>query len=101
LAGTELQYQFALRAEQFAPHRQESMLGKLLDYVESLSVLKRAPIMFPMSEWFAVTRPNHPMADVRQAKKAISELPATDSVKAIEQICIWLDWIADNFDIQE
>ena len=56
--------------------------------------------MFPMSEWFAVTRPNHPMADVRQAKKAISELPATDSVKAIEQICIWLDWIADNFDIK-
>ena len=56
--------------------------------------------MFPMSEWFAVTRPNHPMAHVRQAKKAISELPATDSVKAIEQICIWLDCIADNFDIK-
>ena len=26
--------QFALRAEQFAPHRQESMPGKLLDYVD-------------------------------------------------------------------
>ena len=52
--------------------------------------------MLLVADWFVRARPDHPMADIKQAKKVISELPATDSVKALEQICFWLDSIADT-----
>jgi hypothetical protein len=38
--------------------------------------------------------PDHPMADIKQAKKLIAELPASDSVKALEEITFWLDSIS-------
>ncbi len=40
------------------------------------------------------------MADINQAKKVISELPVTDSVKALELICFWLDSIANTNDFR-
>ncbi|HUO44390.1 MAG TPA: hypothetical protein VMT94_05690 [Burkholderiales bacterium] len=36
------------------------------------------------------SKPDHPMADIRQAKTYIAELPA-DAYKAIEEITYWLD----------
>lgn len=40
---------------------------------------------------FGGSRPDHPMADIKQAKKLIADLPANDSVKALEEIAFWLD----------
>jgi hypothetical protein len=38
--------------------------------------------------------PDHPMAGIRQAKKLISELPANDPVKALDEVTFWLDSIS-------
>lgn len=38
--------------------------------------------------------PDHPMAGIRQAKKLISELPANDPVKALDEVIFWLDSIS-------
>jgi len=56
--------------------------------------------MSPVTDWFVRAKPQHPLADIRQAKKVISELPVTDSVKAIELICFWLDSIANTDDFR-
>jgi len=56
--------------------------------------------MPPVTDWFVRAKPEHPMADIKQAKKVISELPVTDSVKAIELICFWLDSIANTDDFR-
>jgi hypothetical protein len=56
--------------------------------------------MLLVTDWFVRARPDHPIADIKQAKKVISELPVTDSVKALEQICFWLDSIADTDDFK-
>src|SRR3954452_2593269 len=56
--------------------------------------------MFHVTEWFAAPRPDHPMSDIKQAKRAIAALPAADSVKALEKICFWLKWITDNCGIK-
>jgi len=37
--------------------------------------------------------PDHPMAGIRQAKKLIAELPAYDSIKALDEVIFWLDSI--------
>jgi hypothetical protein len=42
---------------------------------------------------FGADRPDHPMADMREAKKLVAELPANDSVKALEELSFWLDSI--------
>ena len=42
---------------------------------------------------FGGAKPDHPMADIKQAKRLIAELPANDSVKALEEISFWLDSI--------
>ena len=56
--------------------------------------------MLPVTDWFVRVKPEHPLADIKQAKKVISELPVTDSVKALEQICFWLDSIANTNDFR-
>ena len=43
---------------------------------------------------FGSGAPDHPMAGIRQAKKLISELPANDSVKALDEVSFWLDSIS-------
>jgi hypothetical protein len=42
---------------------------------------------------FGSDAPDHPMAGIRQAKKLISELPAYDSIKALDEVIFWLDSI--------
>ena len=56
--------------------------------------------MSPVTDWFVRPKPAHPMADIDQAKKVISELPVSDSVKALEQICFWLDSIVRTDDFR-
>ena len=56
--------------------------------------------MSPVTDWFVRAKPQHPLADISQAKKVISELPVTDSVKALELICFWLDSIANTNDFR-
>ena len=42
---------------------------------------------------FGSGAPDHPMAGIRQAKKLISELPANDPVKTLDEVTFWLDSI--------
>jgi hypothetical protein len=42
---------------------------------------------------FGGGKPDHPMADAKQAKKLIAELPANDAAKALEEVTFWLDSI--------
>ena len=42
---------------------------------------------------FGGSKPDHPMADSKNAKKLIAELPAGDSLKALEEVTFWLDSI--------
>jgi len=42
---------------------------------------------------FGSDAPDHPMAGIRQAKKLITELPAYDSIKALDEVTFWLDSI--------
>ena len=43
---------------------------------------------------FGGGKPDHPMADVKQAKKLIAELPAGDALKALDEVTFWLDSIS-------
>ena len=40
---------------------------------------------------FGGDKVDHPMADIKQAKKLIAELPANDALKALEEVTFWLD----------
>ncbi len=42
---------------------------------------------------FGGGKPDHPMADIKQAKKLIAELPANDPLKALDEATFWLDSI--------
>ena len=42
---------------------------------------------------FGGAKPDHPMSDLKQAKLLISELPANDSLKALDEATFWLDSI--------
>src|SRR4051812_13536319 len=42
---------------------------------------------------FGGSKPDHPMADVKQARALIAELPANDALKALEEVTFWLDSI--------
>lgn len=39
---------------------------------------------------FGGARPDHPMADIRQARKLVTELPVNDAAKALEEVTFWL-----------
>ncbi len=45
---------------------------------------------------FGGTKPDHPMADIRLAKKLISELPANDAAKALDEVTFWLDSVSNT-----
>jgi len=45
---------------------------------------------------FGGDQPDHPMADLKQAKRLIAELPANDSLKALDETTFWLDSICRN-----
>lgn len=42
---------------------------------------------------FGGSKVDHPMADLKNAKTLIAELPANDSLKALEEVTFWLDSI--------
>ncbi len=42
---------------------------------------------------FGGGKPDHPMADIKKAKSLIADLPASDSVKTVEEVTYWLDSI--------
>ena len=41
--------------------------------------------------WLGGSKVDHPMADARQARRIIDELPANDAAKALQEIIEWLD----------
>ncbi|MEW6312717.1 MAG: hypothetical protein AB1513_01525 [Pseudomonadota bacterium] len=43
-----------------------------------------------MFNWFGRGKPDHPLADAKQARKLLSELPADDAFKALEDIYYWI-----------
>lgn len=44
-----------------------------------------------MLKWLGGSKADHPMADIRQAREIIADLPATDASKALDEIIYWLD----------
>lgn len=44
-----------------------------------------------MLSWIAAEKPDHPFADPKKARALIAELPAQNSLKALEEIAFWLD----------
>jgi len=42
---------------------------------------------------FGGGKPDHPMADIKQARALIAELPANNAQKALEEVTFWLDSI--------
>ena len=40
---------------------------------------------------FGGGKPDHPMVDIKQAKKLISELPVHDALKALDEVTFWID----------
>ena len=43
---------------------------------------------------FGGGKPDHPMADIKQARVLITELPANDAAKALEEVTFWLDSVS-------
>ena len=43
---------------------------------------------------FGGSKPDHPMADPKQARVLIAELPAHDSAKALEEVTFWFDSVS-------
>ena len=41
-------------------------------------------------------KPDHPMSDVKEARKLLSELPRDNSFKALEEITAWLASVKDT-----
>jgi len=42
---------------------------------------------------FGGGKPDHPLADLKNAKALIADLPSTDSLKAVEEVTMWLESI--------
>ena len=51
---------------------------------------------------FGGGKPDHPMADPKQARALISEFPGQDSAKALEEVTFWLDSVSrtDGFKLE-
>ena len=43
---------------------------------------------------FGGSKPDHPMADLKEARLLIAELPAHDAAKALEEVTFWLDSVS-------
>src|SRR5687768_1966979 len=46
-------------------------------------------------KWIVGSKVDHPLADPKEAKALVSELPAQDYVKALEEITRWLESLAE------
>ena len=49
---------------------------------------------------FGGSKPDHPMADPKQARLLIAELPANDTAKALEEVTFWLDSVSHTADFK-
>ena len=49
-----------------------------------------------MLKWLVGSKVDHPLADAKQARTLVSDLPANDSVRALDQITRWLEALADT-----
>ncbi len=49
---------------------------------------------------FGGSKPDHPMADLKQAKALLAELPAHDPAKALEEVTFWLDSVSHTADFK-
>lgn len=48
-----------------------------------------------MLKWITGSKVDHPLADAKQARTLVSELPPYDSVKALDEITRWLESLPD------
>src|ERR1700690_1298312 len=44
-----------------------------------------------MISLFGSKKPDHPMAEIKEAKKLLAELPATDALKCTDELAHWLE----------
>lgn len=44
-----------------------------------------------MLKWIGGGKPDHPMADAKQAKDIVADLPANDAMKALDEVNYWLE----------
>ena len=49
---------------------------------------------------FGRGKPDHPMADAREAKRLLDELPPRDHVKALEELVHWHESVAATPDFR-
>ncbi len=48
-----------------------------------------------MLKWIVGSKADHPLADIRQVRDMLAELPANDSVKSLSDITGWLESVVD------
>ncbi len=53
-----------------------------------------------MLGWMKGTQSDHPLADDKAARELIAELPANDSIKALEELAFWLDSLKTADDLK-
>ena len=56
-----------------------------------------------LKQLFGGGKPDHPMADPREARRILGELPAQDSCKALEELAHWHEsvWAAEGFRLEQ
>ena len=47
-----------------------------------------------MLKMFGVGKPDHPLADPKEARRVIDALPANDPVKALDELMHWMESVA-------
>src|SRR5215211_7677627 len=50
---------------------------------------------FVVLKWIVGSKVDHPLADPKQARALIAELPPHDSIKALEEITRWLESLTE------
>ena len=48
-----------------------------------------------MLKWIVGSKVDHPLADVKQARALVAELPPYDSLKALDEITRWLESLSE------
>ena len=53
-----------------------------------------------MLKWIAGSRADHALADPKQARALVAELPAYDYFKALEEVTGWLESLVDLYGLR-
>jgi hypothetical protein len=87
-----------LREEDF-PHWRVSGAHLRIAAINTTARLKRANDSHGSGEhvlkWITGGKVDHPLADIKQARALVAELPPLDAVKALEEITGWLESLPD------